>query len=128
MGRFHLNDGLCFTRTESGGVRIEKFAAGVNCFAEGAKPEWSVETMDSGWASVVAHVSAEGESSTTWALARAFHNSGPRANTPETRLGPWTCEACGETRPRSGTIGASSIPCPKCGAAMRPFVVAFEGG
>jgi len=73
MGRFHVADGLCVERTRSGGVKIMKFAPRADCFAEKGA-EWEIEITDSAFASIVASVSARGETAETWSEALEWHN------------------------------------------------------
>ncbi|HEY3499038.1 MAG TPA: hypothetical protein VGK73_30310 [Polyangiaceae bacterium] len=74
-GRFHANNGLCFTRLPDGSVYVEQVA--------GADP-LSSKTVLKGfvipsgmWASVVAHVSARGESAASHQQALLWHQSMP---------------------------------------------------
>lgn len=70
IGEFHSRDGFYFKRQEDGAVRIR--------VAEGGRAADSVlrEVTLPGdeWASVMASVSRQRETSATWERARAFHN------------------------------------------------------
>lgn len=76
VGLFHVKDGLYFQRTAKGGVRIIKTDP-TACFDPLGYPDAPAEldvTLDDGsWASVVAHVSALGETGETYRAALAFH-------------------------------------------------------
>lgn len=77
LGLFHVACGLCFRRSAIGdGVRIEKYAEGVDPFDPATEPEWAQEMTASGWASVVAHVSVRGETGETYRVALAAHQGG----------------------------------------------------
>jgi hypothetical protein len=87
MGRFHLTGGLCFERIGDGGVRVAKYADSSRVFDDDAIPEWTIDTTDSGWASVVATVSARDETGETWAEALAAHRRLPPSPPPPPRCG-----------------------------------------
>lgn len=69
IGEFHLCNGLYFRREDDGAVSIR--------LAEDAKPDsetiFSAYIPASSWASVVAHVSANGEDADTYQAALHFH-------------------------------------------------------
>ena len=65
---FHLKDGWCFTRQPNGNVLIEQRNSVIDRVVA------RVETDSSGWASMVAAMSARGENLETHNAARAFHD------------------------------------------------------
>ena len=62
MSKFHYRDGLYFERLEDGSVRITRNLGHI-C--------WDID-RDS-WASIIAHVSAGGETADTFQEAMLFH-------------------------------------------------------
>lgn len=78
-GEFHLDNGLVFRRHPEGRVEIRQLHPnGGDSFV--------CETSASGWASVVAHLSARGESAETHAAALALHD-GVRTTLPASTEG-----------------------------------------
>jgi len=76
---FHLKDNWYFARRRSDGwVVIEHWNSHVDK-NEGKPSDASVEMPPEGWASIVATVSALGETRETWLTALAFHNAAPEA-------------------------------------------------
>lgn len=69
---FHLKDGLYFCRTPDGGVRMVKTYDGREIRADNVVMD--ITTDESGFASVMASVSAFGETGETWQQARDFLN------------------------------------------------------
>lgn len=78
---FHVADNLFFGRRPDGSVRILRFAA-ERRWDDGSFPsldqEYPEAVLDQTvsadvWASVIASVSAQGESAGRWGLARNFH-------------------------------------------------------
>ncbi len=71
---FHSKDGLFFCRlNDTGEVRIIKTRDGKFPDPDTNPPEWAVTLAENEWASVVATVSADGESYDKWMAARVFH-------------------------------------------------------
>lgn len=72
IGRFHSSDNLCFERRPDGGVTVLRVAAGHDALKVISPVEWFVDLTPEGWASVVASMSAAGETFATFdaALAR----------------------------------------------------------
>lgn len=69
-GAFHIHNGWWIRREEHGGVTIEAREPG-----EPDAPLRMAFTVDAeSWASMVAHVSARGETAETWYEALQFHN------------------------------------------------------
>lgn len=69
LGEFHSRDGFYFTRTADGSVRIRIAESGM----ANAPTLREVTLPENEWASVVAFVSAHGETGETWQAARKFH-------------------------------------------------------
>ena len=71
---FHLKDNICFERVNRsdnyGGVRIARLKPGEDPVDGGG--ETIIETDASGWASVVASMTALGESAQTWGMILAL--------------------------------------------------------
>jgi len=63
---FHARDGLFFERQADGSVRV--------LVKEQNQTKFSTVLSADGWASVVATVSARGETLETWNEARQYHN------------------------------------------------------
>ena len=86
IGLFHIADGVCVRRLDAsqapsgldGSVRFEWYAPGVDCFAADSTPERWLDLGPSQWASIVAHVSAPGETGETYRAALAAHQGGAR--------------------------------------------------
>lgn len=70
QGEFHLRDGLTFTRTEDGYVRIRKYSDSLKVKGE---LDFEIEVDPSSWASVVASVCAKGEDTHTYEDAFNLH-------------------------------------------------------
>ena len=68
---FHAKGGWFFKRTEEGGVHIVK---GVQ-YHNGAQITEEVCLDADSWASIVASVSARGETAETYKIAKGFHNA-----------------------------------------------------
>jgi hypothetical protein len=81
IGTFHIADNVCVRRLaagqapsgEDGSVRLEWYAPGVDCFADGSTPERWLDLSPSQWASIVSHVSARGETGETYRAALSVH-------------------------------------------------------
>ncbi len=79
MSYFHSNNGLCFERLEDGGVEVTRRIFGLSDDPGLASPSpvavvdhrWRMTASE--WASVVASVSQEGETTTTWKAALEAH-------------------------------------------------------
>jgi hypothetical protein len=76
---FHAHSGLYFERRESGDVVVSKRVPVLDVAGRALNPpafavveQWTLE--DATWASVMASVSARGETGGTWQEAREFHN------------------------------------------------------
>jgi hypothetical protein len=67
---FHVKNGLWFERTENGSVHLVKKADA----RDNAPVMEDIVIDDSSWASIVATVSAQGETGETYREALAFHN------------------------------------------------------
>ena len=80
---FHSKDGFFFERIDKdGSVRISKWLSGVSSAGRADQTScdvlaYSVTLAPSEWASVVASVSAKGETSDTWNAALQFHDEKP---------------------------------------------------
>lgn len=71
MGKFHYKDGWYFERLVDGSVRIIKNI--------GSLPSATSVTIDpASWASIVAHVSLDGDTADTFAKAVVFHQGGAK--------------------------------------------------
>ena len=68
-GEFHARDGVIFKRDAGGGVVISKAGA------EFGEREIILDLTGSAWASIVAHVSARGETGDTYREALEFHEA-----------------------------------------------------
>ncbi len=72
---FHLTNGLYFERLDDGSVRIVKTDGPAGPDDDGSVIEFDITTDASGWASVVATVSAHGEEDGGWQRALDFHGA-----------------------------------------------------
>ena len=73
---FHTNNGLFFTRQADGTVCVEKRVPIINAREQyngdfAIVERWQLD--EASWASVLASMSARGESGETWQEARRFH-------------------------------------------------------
>lgn len=66
---FHAKEGWFFERVDNGDVRIMLIPAGF-----GGQPQQKVQLSSDTWASIVATVSAKGETSESWRAAKDFHD------------------------------------------------------
>lgn len=80
MGRFHSNNGLCFERLHDGSVEVTRVLWGFSAqhtsrqeHAEVVDHRWRMTAEE--WASVVASVSAAGETGDTWKAALDYHGT-----------------------------------------------------
>jgi hypothetical protein len=69
MDGFHWNEGMYFKRTADGAVEITQTQGG----GQSEEVEWQRTIPPSEWASIVASVSAAGETGETYRAALAFH-------------------------------------------------------
>lgn len=79
---FHAKDGWCFSRKENGDVLIAHYPMG-NPMADPDQSilaDCAVTIPMTVWASVVAHMSAAGDTPDSWGAALLFHTT----QTPET--------------------------------------------
>ncbi len=67
---FHAKDGWFFQRVDNGDVRIMLQPSGF-----GGQPQAQVQLSSDTWASIVATVSAKGETAESWKAASNFHNT-----------------------------------------------------
>lgn len=85
MGYFHSNNGLCFERLEDGGIEVTRRLWG---WADPHSPDkkqadvidqrWRMTAAE--WASVVASMSAKGETTETFNDALRFHDNSAEAD------------------------------------------------
>jgi len=77
-GAFHWAHGIFFTRLEDGSVRLRRYPAGTVAYLD-EEAEFDFTIPPNEWASIVASMTAAGESYQTWHAAYMAQIESPRA-------------------------------------------------